>query len=129
MTGHLSERARWAIVMAFAIAMALVEAASVFYLRALVNRIEPYQADPLVMILWGTLVTQAGDDATDARWTWALGWIGIVLALAIFMIDAWRALPDGRDAVRQVLPTRFNWSLFWVALLLMASPALHQVAF
>ena len=45
------------------------------------------------------------------------------------MIDAWRALPDGRDAVLQVLPTTFNWRLFWVALLLMASPALHHVAF
>src|SRR5438105_10763259 len=45
--GHLSERTRWAIVMAFAIAMAWVEAASVFYIRALVDRIEPYQADPL----------------------------------------------------------------------------------
>jgi hypothetical protein len=44
------------------------------------------------------------------------------------MIDAWRALPDGREAVLQVLPTTFNWPLFWVALLLMASPALHQVA-
>ena len=162
MTGHLSERTRWAIVMAFAIAMAWVEAASVFYIRALVDRIEPYQADPLpmngalgnvelwreaatlvmiatlgmlagrtwrrragyaalafgawdifyyvflrlisgwprtlldwdilfllplpwwgpvlapvsialVMILWGTLATQSGDGATDARWAWALG--------------------------------------------------------
>jgi len=45
------------------------------------------------------------------------------------MIDTWRALLDGRDAVLQVLPTTFNWPLFWVALLLMASPALHQVAF
>src|SRR6266550_1126377 len=49
MTGHLSERTRWAIVMAFAIAMAWVEAASVFYIRTLVDRIEPYQADPLPM--------------------------------------------------------------------------------
>ena len=45
------------------------------------------------------------------------------------MIDSWRALPDGRDAVLQVLPTTFNWPLFWVALLLMALPALHQVAY
>ena len=51
-----------------------------------------------------------------------------MLALAVFMIDAWRALPDGRDAVLQVLPTTFNWPLFWVALLLMASPALHSSA-
>src|SRR5947207_1289325 len=49
MTGHLSERTRCVIVMAFAIAMAWVEAASVFYVRALVDRIEPYQADPLPM--------------------------------------------------------------------------------
>src|SRR5437773_1916477 len=83
----------------------------------------------LVMILWGTLATQSGDGATDARWAWALACVGIVLALAVFMIDTWRALLDGRDAVLQVLPATFNWPLFWVALLLMASPALHQVAF
>jgi hypothetical protein len=217
-TGHLSERTRWAIVMAFAIAMAWVEAASVFYIRSLVDRIEPYQANPLpingalgwvelwreaatlvmlatlgmlagrtwrgrvgyaaiafgvwdifyyvflrlmtgwpttlldwdilfllplpwwgpvlapvsvalVMILWGTLATQLDDGASDARWPWALGSVGIVVALGVFMIDAWRALPDGRDAVLQALPTTFNWPLFWVALLLMASPVLHQVAF
>ena len=211
----MTERTRWAIVVAFAIAMAWVEAASVFYIRALVDRIEPYQADPLpmhgalgnvelwreaatlvmiatlgllagrtwrrragyaalafgawdisyyvflrlisgwprtlldwdilfllplpwwgpvlapvsialVMILWGTLATQSADDAPDARWAWALGWVGIALALAVFMIDAWRALPHGRDAVLQVLPDDFNWPLFWVAWLLMASPALHQ---
>ena len=50
---------------------------------------------------------------------------GIVLALAVFMIDAWRALPDGRDAVLQVLPTTFNWPLFGAALLLMAAPLAH----
>jgi hypothetical protein len=223
------ERTRWAIVVAFAIAMAWVEAASVFYIRALVDRIEPYQADPLpldamtgalgyvelwreaatlvmiatlgmlagrtwrqrtgyaalafgawdifyyvflrvisgwprtlldwdilfllplpwwgpvlapvsialLMILWGTLATQSGDGADDGRWarwtfltffTGALSCAGIVLALAVFMMDAWRALPDGRDAVLQVLPTRFNWPVFWVAVLLMASPAIHQLA-
>ena len=218
MTGHFSERTRWAIVMSFAIAMAWLEAACVYYIRALVDRIEPYQANPLpindalgtvelwreaatlvmlatlgllagrtwrrrigyaalafgtwdvfyyvflriisgwprtlldwdilfllplpwwgpvlapvsialLMILWGTLATQSRDDATDARWAWVLGSAGIVLALGVFMTDAWRALPNGRDAVLQVLPTRFNWALFWVAVLLMASPALQQLAF
>ena len=218
MNGHLSERMRWAIVVAFAIAMAWVEAASVFYIRALVDRIEPYQVNPLpindalgvvelwreaatlvmlatlgmlagntwrrrigyaalafgawdifyyvflrimsgwprtlldwdilfllplpwwgpvlapvsialLMILWGTLATQSRDDATDARWTWALGSVGIVLALAVFMIDAWRALPQGRDAVLQVLPNAFNWPLFAVALLLMAAPLASAFAF
>ena len=217
MIDHLSKRATWGVVVAFAIAMAWVEAASVFYIRALVGRIEPYQADPLpihgvlgnvelwreaatlvmiaavgllagrtwrrraayaaiafgawdifyyvflhlmsgwprtlldwdilfllplpwwgpvlapvsialVMMLWGTLATQSDEDATGARWAWAPGGVGIALALAVFMVDAWRALPHGRDAVLRVLPTTFNWPLFWIALLLMASPALHQIA-
>jgi hypothetical protein len=199
-------------------AMAWVEAASVFYIRALVDRIEPYQANPLpmndalgnvellreaatlimiatlgvlagrtwrarigyaalafgvwdifyyvflhlmtgwprtlldwdilfllplpwwgpvlapvsialVMMVWGTLATQSGDGATDARWTLGLAGVGIAVALSVFMIDAWCALPDGRDAVLRVLPTEFNWPLFCVALLLMALPALHQIVF
>lgn len=217
MTSNLSDRARWAIVMTFAIAMAWVESAAVFYLRSLVGRLEPYQANPLpindalgyvelwreaatlvmlatlgmlagrrwrqrfayaaiafgawdifyyvflrimtgwprtlldwdilfllplpwwgpvlapvsiavLMIAWGTLVTQVERPALDSRWAWALGWAGIALALAIFMIDAWQALPHGREAVLRVLPTTFNWPLFSLALVLMASPALHQLA-
>src|SRR5690242_8238179 len=185
MIGHFPERTRWLIVVVFAIAMAWVESASVYYIRALVDRIQPYQPNPLpvdgplgnvelwreaatlvmlatvgmlagrtwprrlgyaalafgiwdifyyvflrlitgwpqtlldwdilfllplpwwgpvlapisvalVMIVWGTLATQSSDAATDARWAWTLGWLGIALALAVFMIDAWRALPDGR---------------------------------
>lgn len=38
---------RLLVVAMFAVAMAWVEAAVVFYLRRLVNRIEPYQPDPL----------------------------------------------------------------------------------
>jgi len=216
MTGHLSERARWTIVVAFATAMAWVEAASVFYIRALVGRIQPYQIDPLpisgalfyvelwreaatlvmitalgvlagrtwrrrvayaalafgvwdilyyvflrfvsgwprtpldwdilfllplpwwgpvlapvsiavVMILWGTLATQAADGVMGRYRAWGLAWVGIVMALALFMNDAWGALPNGRDAVLRVLPTTFNWPLFWLALLLMAAPALDEV--
>jgi hypothetical protein len=217
MTGRASERRRWVLVVAYATAMAWVEAASVFYIRALVGRIEPYQANPLpmnamlgtvelwreaatlvmiatlgalagrtwrrragyaalafgvwdifyyaflhvmsgwpktlldwdvlfllplpwwgpvlapvsialVMIVWGTLATQSRGRAIDARWSWALAGVGIALALAVFMIDAWRALPAGRDAVLQVLPTTFNWPVYWVAVLLMASPALHELS-
>lgn len=213
-----SDRARWFTVMAFAIAMAWVEAASVFYIRALVDRVEPYQPNPLplnpalgsvelwregatlvmlatvgmlagrtwlrragyaamafgawdifyyvflrlmsgwpkslldwdilfllplpwwgpvlapvsiatVMIVWGTIVTQSHETAAGSRRAWVLGWTGIALALVVFMADAWRALPNGRQAVMDVLPTTFNWPLFWVALLLMASPALHHLAF
>src|SRR5688572_24600362 len=217
MNGNLSAQMRWTVVVMFAIAMAWVESASVFYIRALVNRIEPYQINPLpindalgvvelwreaatlvmlatlgvlagntwrrrigyaalafgvwdifyyvflrmmsgwprtlldwdilfllplpwwgpvlapvsialLMILWGTLATQSDEDARDARWTWALGAVGIVLALAVFMIDAWRAVPHGRDAVLQVLPDAFNWPLFGVALLLMAAPLVSACA-
>jgi hypothetical protein len=213
----MAERMRWAIVVAFAIAMAWVEAASVLYIRALVDRIEPYQANPLpisgalgnvelwreaatlvmlatlgwlagrtwrrragyaalafgvwdifyyvflrlisgwpktlvdwdilfllplpwwgpvlapvtialVMVVWGTLASQSDDRGTGARWTEVLACVGIVLALGVFMTDAARALPDGRDAVLQVLPATFNWPLFWLAWLLIASPVFHRVA-
>jgi hypothetical protein len=216
MTGHLSERSRWAIVAAFAIAMACVESATVFYLRVLVDRVEPYQPNPLpinnalgnvelwreaatlamlatvgmlagrtwrrrlgyaaiafgvwdifyyvflrvmtgwprtlldwdilfllplpwwgpviapvsiamLMIVWGTLATQPTEDTIDAPSSIVLASIGIVVGLVVFMTDAWRALPGGRDAVLQVLPTTFNWPLFLVALVLMASPILHLV--
>ena len=38
---------RWCLVVVFAAGMAWVEAASVYYLRAMVDRIEPYQMNPL----------------------------------------------------------------------------------
>ncbi len=43
----MRERTRWFIVVMFAIAMAWMESATVVYLRVLVGRIDPYQADPL----------------------------------------------------------------------------------
>ena len=217
MIGRLSERTRWAVVVAFAIAMAWVESASVFYLRALVDRIEPYQPNPLpisdalgyvelwreastlvmlatlgtlagrtwrrrvgyaaiafgawdisyyvflrimtgwprtlldwdilfllplpwwgpviapvsiaaLMILWGTIATQGDADQAEPRSAWALASAGIALALGVFMVDAWRALPHGREAILQVLPTQFQWLPFWVAVLLMAAPVLHRIA-
>lgn len=41
------ERARWVFVVTFAAGMAWVEAACVYYLRVMVDRIVPYQPDPL----------------------------------------------------------------------------------
>ena len=232
--GQMSARARWGLVAVFATAMAWMEAATVFYIRSLVGRIEPYQPLPLpindalgnvelvreaatlvmiaavgwlagrtwrhrfgyaalafgiwdvlyyvflrpisgwpntlldwdilfllplpwwgpvlapvciaaLMIAWGTLVTQAGDrivpdgtarpgrpgrnvtnDASE-RWSWALAAIGIVVALGVFMTDAFRALPGGRDAILRALPVAFNWPLFSIALVLMAAPVAHLV--
>ncbi len=205
---------RWLTVVSFAVAMAWVESAAVFYLRTLVNRIEPYQPYPLpvagglgmaefvreaatlvmilavgtlagrtwrsrwgyaavafgawdifyyvflkvmcgwphsifdwdilfliplpwwgpvlapvsiavLMILWGTLVTAMADRQPRALgdWrAWAISAVGAVLALYLFMADALGVRDGGLEALRQMLPTRFNWPLFWVALLLMAAP-------
>ena len=215
MKAEMSARSRWGLVAAFAVAMAYMEAATVLYIRSLVNRIEPYQPDPLplygslgavelwreaatlvmliavgwlagrtwrqragylalafgiwdvfyyvflrpisgwptslldwdilfllplpwwgpvlapvsialVMIGWGTLVTQVSDRA-GARWPWALAATGCVLALGVFMADALRALPHGREAIIQVLPVSFNWPLFSIALVLLAMPVAHFV--
>ena len=38
---------RWMIIAVFAIAMGYLESAVVFYLRTMVNRLDPYQAEPL----------------------------------------------------------------------------------
>src|SRR5689334_16526621 len=40
-------RTSWVLVAVFAVAMAWVEAACVYDLRVLVDRLEPYQANPL----------------------------------------------------------------------------------
>jgi hypothetical protein len=38
---------RWLVIVLFAVAMAWLEAATVYYLRVLVGRLDPYQANPL----------------------------------------------------------------------------------
>ncbi len=43
-------RVRWWVVVGYAIAMAWVEAAVVYYLRTMVGRIEPYQPHPLPLV-------------------------------------------------------------------------------
>lgn len=42
--------ARWWMVVIYAVAMAWVEAAVVFYLRSMIGRVEPYQPDPLPVV-------------------------------------------------------------------------------
>ena len=206
--------ARWWTITVFAIAMAWVEAAVVFYLRTMIHRMEPYQPNPLpvfanlgktelvreaatlvmlltvgimsgstwrkrfgysaiafgvwdifyylflrimcgwphslldwdilfllplpwwgpvlapvliasLMICWGTLVNSEPEDIKPVgeKRAWLLSGVGIVVALYVFMADSVRALKQGEDAVRNVLPETFNWPLFGFALVLMASPA------
>jgi hypothetical protein len=43
----VTDKKRWLVVFVFAVAMAWMESATVVYLRTLVGRIDPYQADPL----------------------------------------------------------------------------------
>src|SRR4051794_12699294 len=47
MTLRANARTHWWLVVGFAIAMAWVESACVFYIRTMVGRLEPYQANPL----------------------------------------------------------------------------------
>jgi hypothetical protein len=50
MKTNLISARRWCVVVIFAVAMAWVESAVVFYLRTLMERIDPYQPNPLPVI-------------------------------------------------------------------------------
>jgi hypothetical protein len=206
----------WLLVVAFAIGMAWCEAATVYDLRVMVDRVNPYQADPLplrgvvgqvelvreaatllmllaigalagrtwhvrmgytvlafgvwdvfyyvflkaicgwpispfdwdilfllplpwwgpvlapvsiasLMIVGGTLASQCIDRNPFASVTstqWSLTGVGVALALYVFMADSLRAVDQGLEVARSVLPTTFNWSVFAIALTLMAAPLL-----
>ncbi len=210
---------RWLIVALYAVAMAWVEAAVVFYLRTMIDRLEPHQPNPLpvvggfaavelprefatlvmlftvgvlagrtwrarwgyaliafgvwdifyyvflklmygwphslldwdvlfllplpwwgpvlapglialLMILWGTLAIQFERRPTPLRsnWRmWLLNFSGVVLALYVFMADSIVASQQGLEAIRTVLPEKFNWPLFLVAWVLMAAPVMDIV--
>jgi hypothetical protein len=205
---------RWLFVVLYAIAMAWVESAVVFYLRSMIDRIEPYQPNPLpiiggfasvelprefatlvmlfavgflagqtwrarlgyaaiafgvwdifyyvflkimcgwphsvldwdilfllplpwwgpvlapvlislLMILGGTLASQFERPSAPllAHWrAWGLNFGGIALALYVFMADSLAASHQGLEAVRTVLPEKFDWTLFVIALVLMSMP-------
>jgi hypothetical protein len=49
----------------------------------------------------------------------------MALALYVFMADTLRVADGGVDAVRNVLPAKFNWPLFCAALGLMAAPVIQ----
>lgn len=215
----MKDQKRWLIVVAFAVAMAWLEAAVVYYLRTLANRLDPYQTEPLppvaglagvemvreaatlvmiflvgllagktwrsrwgyaaiafgiwdifyyvflriitgwphalndwdilfllplpwwgpviapvlialMMTLWGTLASQWDDHHNypfRAEWkAWALNFAGIAAALYVFMEDALRVSRQGEDALRNMLPGRFDWPLFTIALLLMSAPIVQS---
>src|SRR6267378_1013825 len=205
---------RWMIVVFYATAMAWVESSVVFYLRTMVDRIDPYQPNPLplatgfglaelvreaatlmmllavgllagrtwrsrlgysavafgvwdifyyvflkvlcgwphslfdwdilfllplpwwgpvlapmsialLMIFWGTLVSawRIPPARISSEWiAWVLNFMGVALALYVFMADTLRVADKGVEALRNVLPAWFNWPLFGMALILMAAP-------
>ena len=81
----------------------------------------------LLMILWGTLVTQFEPVRSSPGPNWKhLGFVafGVVLALYVFMADAIQVRDQGVSALRNVLPLWFNWPLFVVALALLALPVI-----
>jgi hypothetical protein len=208
---------RWWMVVIYAVAMAWVESAAVFYLRSMLGRLEPYQPNPLpnaggfarvempreaatlvmllavgflagrtwrarfgytviafgvwdifyyvflkmicgwphtlldwdvlfllplpwwgpvlspmlislLMILWGTLACQfeRTHPPAPSNWpAWLSNFLGIVLALYLFMVDAIASGPGGLAAIGTGLPERFNWPMFCVALMLMSAPVIQ----
>jgi len=79
----------------------------------------------LLMILWGTFEIRSEQTQVVAlsSWrVWTLNFTGVALALYVFMADAIAASHHGLEAVRTVLPEKFNWPLFCVALVLMSAP-------
>ena len=68
----LSHRQRWLLVAAYAMAMAWVEAAVVFYLRTWTDRVDPYQPDPLPRI-GGLAATEGVREAATLIMLWVVG--------------------------------------------------------
>ena len=210
----MSDCHRWNAVVLYAMAMALLEAAAVTYLRSLLGRIDPYQPFPLpvpvrlmrvelareaatlvmlgavawlagrerrarigyfalafgvwdifyylflvpmsgwprspldwdvlfliplpwwgpvlapalialLLIAGGTLVSQfsrADRALWPRRWALAAGAAGVALALYLFMFDALHAPQWSAQVLGRVLPTKFDWPLFSLALALMCVP-------
>jgi hypothetical protein len=87
------------------------------------------------MIFWGTLAVRADGLhlSRSINWRhWGLNFLGICLALYLFMADTMRVAGHDLEALRHFLPTRFNWPLFGLAFALMAAPVLglcrHQLS-
>ena len=74
-------RERWLVVVLFAVGMAWVEAASVYYLRAMIGRIDPYQPDPLPIRAGFTEVELVREAAT----------LVMLLATGMLAGRTWRA--------------------------------------
>jgi hypothetical protein len=85
----------------------------------------------VILIVSGILISQfeqSGQPLWPKRPALLAGLLGAGLALFAFMADAIRALASGIEVAMlgTLLPTRFNWLLFIIALILMALPAMDM---
>ena len=60
----MNDSRRWSAVCVFSIAMALLEAAIVTYLRVFLDRVDPYQPNPLPVPAWLMHIEIAREAAT-----------------------------------------------------------------
>jgi hypothetical protein len=82
----------------------------------------------LLLIFWGTCACQFEQIRRPAlsNWrVWILSFTGAVLALYVFMADSIAASHRGIEAIRTMLPEKFDWFLFLAGFLLMAAPAVQ----
>lgn len=75
----------------------------------------------LMMIVGASLVVLSPQECWPRPTAVWLNLAGIFVALAVFMETAIRALPGGEIALRNALPTKFNWPWFAIACAMMAS--------
>ncbi len=89
----MNTKSRLAVVAVFALAMAWVEAAVVLYLRVLVDRLQPYQADPLPHF-GGLGEAELIREAATLLMLLAVGWLAgrslrTRLAFSVFAFGVW----------------------------------------
>jgi hypothetical protein len=70
----MNDRSRWLVVILFAGAMAWVEAAVVLYLRVYLNRLQPYQLDPLPVSI-GLGKAELIREAATMLMLFCVGWL------------------------------------------------------
>ena len=70
----MSPKHRWTIITVFAFAMGYLESAVVFYLRTMINRLEPYQPNPLPNF-GGLAAAELGREFATMVMLLTIGWI------------------------------------------------------
>jgi hypothetical protein len=84
----------------------------------------------VMMIIGGSLATQFNRPERTVwpgRRAWHFCLAGATLALLVFMSDALRSYDVGIAAIRETLPTWFNWPVFSIALAMMAAPLIEMI--